>query len=62
LVGKKESAPCAAMPENSDPSGSCATVILNGQRVRLRQLLWATADESQLQVIRVNVTMHRSAG
>src|SRR6267154_2199557 len=33
-------APYAVMPENSDPSGSRATLILNGQRVQRRQLLW----------------------
>src|SRR6266481_9962556 len=40
-VGRQEiPAPYAVMPENSDPSGSRATVTLNGQRVRRRQLLW----------------------
>src|SRR5882757_1175785 len=40
-VGRQEiPAPYAVMPENSDASGSRATVTLNGQRVRRRQLLW----------------------
>jgi hypothetical protein len=39
LVGKTKWAPYAATPENSDPSGSRATVILKAT-VRRRQLLW----------------------
>ena len=34
VVGKTGMAPYTAIPENSDPSGSRATVILKGQRVR----------------------------
>src|SRR5882762_11183501 len=46
-VGRQEiPAPYAVMPENSDTSGSRATVILNGQRFPRRQLLWEAAGES----------------
>src|ERR1700704_1910250 len=40
-------APYAVMPENSDTSGSRATVILNSEWVQRRQLLWEAAGESQ---------------
>jgi hypothetical protein len=33
LVGKTKSGPYAATPENSDPCGSRATVILKGNRL-----------------------------
>jgi len=36
LFGKKVPAPHAVMPENSDPSGSRATVISRGQWVPRR--------------------------
>ena len=44
LVGKTKSAPYAATPENSDPSGSRATVILKGNRLGGDNCCGATAD------------------
>jgi len=50
LVGKTKSAPYAATPENSDPSGTRATVILKGNRFGGDNCCGATADERQLRV------------
>ena len=50
LVGKTKSAPYAAMPENSDPSGSRATVILKGNRFGGDNCCGATADERPMRV------------
>ena len=47
LVGKKVPTSFVLDARNSDPSGSCATVILRGQRVRRRQLRWALAKFSE---------------
>ena len=50
LVGKTKSAPTAATPENSDPSGSRATVILKGNRFGADNCCGATADERPMRV------------
>jgi hypothetical protein len=53
FVGKTKSAPYAATPENFDPSGSRATVILKGSRFGADNCCGATADERpMLAVIR----------
>src|SRR5258708_11054903 len=56
LVGNTEPAPYTVMPENSDPSGSRATVSAEGQRVRRHSCCGATDDQSQLRVIRAVLT------